>query len=76
MQSAKGWLFGCVCFTVGFVLQTVGTARLACRLPHDWVGIGIYGATTSLFTVCAFGFYIQWRKEKSKEIVRWSEGDG
>ena len=76
MQSAKGWLFGAICFTIGFVLQLIGTIRLAGRLPHDWVGIGIYGATAVLFAVCALGFYVQWRKEKPKERERGSEGDG
>ena len=67
MHSAKGWLFGAVCFAIGFVLQIVGTARLACRLPHDWVGMGIYGTTAVLFAICAFGFYIQWLKQRLKE---------
>ncbi len=69
MHSARGWLFGAVCFTIGTVLQVVGTARLAGRLPHDWVGIGIYGTTAVLFAICALGFYTQWRKEESKERV-------
>ena len=75
MHSARGWLFGAVCFTVGAVLQIVGTVRLAGRLPQDWVGIGIYGTTAVLFAVCALGFCIQWRKEESKGKTGESEGD-
>jgi hypothetical protein len=67
MQSANGWLFGAVCFSIGAVLQVIGTARLSGRMPHDWVGVGIYGATAILFAICALGFYIQWRKEKQQE---------
>ena len=76
MEGARGWLFGAVCFTIGFALQIIGTARLACRLPHDWAGIGIYSATAVLFAICALGFYIQWRKGKPKESARESKQDG
>jgi hypothetical protein len=73
MRSAKGWLFGAVCFTVGFALQVIVIARLACRLSHDWVGLGLYGASAVLFAICAFGFYIQYRKERQKEGARQPE---
>jgi hypothetical protein len=51
-------------------------ARLANRLPHDWVGLGLYATSAFLFVICAFGFYIQWKKEESKERAGESEGDG
>jgi hypothetical protein len=74
MRSAGGWLFGSVCFAIGSALQIVGTVRLTGRLPHDWVGIGIYGATAVLFAICALGFCIQWSKEKQRG--RAAEDDG
>jgi hypothetical protein len=76
MHSARGWLFGAVCFAIGTILQIVGTVRLAGRLPQDWVGIGIYSTTAVLFAICALGFYIQWRKEESEERAGGSEEDG
>jgi len=76
MRSAGGWLFGSVCFTVGSALQIFGTVRLAGRLPHDWVGIGIYGATAVLFAICALGFYVQSIRQRQQERGKVVEDDG
>jgi hypothetical protein len=64
ISRAHSWLIGTICAAVACILQAVGLARYVGRLPHDWVGIGLYSITLVAFAVAAFGFYVQWKRER------------
>ena len=64
MKRPTGLLTVAVCLTVACILQGVGLARYVTRLPHDWVGIGLYIAAAVGFAIAAIGFFIQWKKYK------------
>ena len=56
-----------VAATIACVLQIVALTRYVRRLPDDSVGIVLYVVTTVAFALAAFGFFIEWKKEKSRE---------
>ncbi|MFH1662680.1 MAG: hypothetical protein ABH934_02000 [Chloroflexota bacterium] len=47
------------------ILQVIGLVLYLGRSPNDWVGIGLYSATIIAFAVAAFGFFAQWKRQKS-----------
>jgi hypothetical protein len=63
-MKKSGWFFGAIMLAIGTILQLYGTIRYYGRLPEDMIGIGIYTLSTILFAIIAFGFFINWRKEK------------
>ena len=64
--KTRGLLIVAVFAIIACVLQVIGLVRYLGRLPEDWVGIGLYGATIIAFALVAVGFYNQWRQQKSK----------
>ena len=66
-KKSTTWLVLAFVASVASVLQAVGLARYAGRLPDDWVGIGLYAATLFFFAVAAFGFSVNWAKERRRE---------
>ena len=74
MQKSSGWLFAMVFAAIAFILEAVGAARYVPRLPHDWVGIGLYISASLLFAIATFGFYIKWTQERRKEKQERWEG--
>jgi len=64
ISKSQGWLIGAICAAIAFVLQAIGLARYISRLPEDWIGIGLYSFTLVAFAVAAFGFYVQWSRER------------
>jgi len=60
-------LIAAFCLVIACVLQAVFLARYVGRLPHDWVGIGLYSAALIGFALAATGFLIQWRRQKRVE---------
>ena len=63
-MKKSGWLIGAILISIGTIFQLYGTIRYYDRLPNDVIGIGIYSLSTILFAIVAFGFFINWRKEK------------
>jgi len=66
-------LIAAFCLIIAFALQSIFLARYVGRLPHDWVGIGLYGAALSGFALAAAGFIIQWGRQKRIEKHRLPE---
>ena len=63
MDKFKGFLAGAVFAAVACVLQIVGLIRYLQRLTDDWIGIGLYMATTIAFALAAHGFHAQWKRK-------------
>jgi hypothetical protein len=63
-MKKSGWLIGAILISFGTIFQLYGTIRYYDRLPDDMIGIGIYSLSTILFAIVAFGFFINWKKEK------------
>jgi hypothetical protein len=63
-MSKSGWLIGAILLTICTIFQLYGTIRYYDRIPDDMIGVGIYSLSTILFGIVAFGFFINWRKEK------------
>ena len=63
-MKKSGWLIGGILISIGTIFQIYGTIRYYGRLPDDMIGIGIYTLSTILFGIVAFGFFINWKKEK------------
>lgn len=66
MKSAK---LLAVLFTIGFILQVVGTIRYHARTPDDIVGIGIYVVVSAIIGVAAVVFCYRWIKETHREVT-------
>jgi hypothetical protein len=66
-SKSKGWLIGAVALTVACIFQVIGLIRYVGRLPDDRLGIVLSVVTIVAFALAAFGFFIRWNKEKSKE---------
>ena len=67
MKRSTAFLGAALCSSAGFIVQAVGLARYAGRLPDDWVAVGLYGAALVAFAIGAVGFSIQWRRELRRE---------
>ena len=67
MKRSTMLLIAAFCLIIAFILQAIFLARYVGRLPHDWVGIGLYGAALSGFALAATGFTIQWSRQKRLE---------
>ena len=65
IEKSRRLLILAVAAAIACILQVIGLVLYLCRLPNDWVGIGLYSATIIAFAVAAFGFFIQWRRQKS-----------
>ena len=73
MKRSTAFLGAALCSSAGFVAQAIGLARYVGRLPDDWVGVGLYGATLIAFAIGATGFSIRWRKELRREQEPWDK---
>jgi len=66
MKSAK---LLAVLFTIGFILQVVGTVRYSTLMPDDVVGIGIYVVVSAIIGVASIVFCYRWIKETHREVT-------
>jgi len=66
-SKSKGWLIGTVALSIACIFQVIGLIRYVGRLPDDRLGIVLFVVTIVAFALAAFGFYIRWKKDKSKE---------
>jgi len=64
ISKSTSFLIAGVCLAGACLLQGIGLARYVARLPHDWVGIGLYIAAVVGFAFAAVGFCLGWRGGK------------
>lgn len=72
-KKSNGWMFGTILLFICFLIQFIGTIRYYYRMPNDLIGLTIYTVTIIFFAISSFGFYINYKKEKEKNLLK---GDG
>jgi len=61
-RKARRWLFGAVCLAVCAILYVVS----AILFSGDWVRLGLSLVAAVGFAVGAFGFYLEWAKQRDR----------
>ena len=67
MKKTTVWKFGTLLLIICFFIQLIVTVRYYFRMPEDFVGIIIFTTAFIFFGIAAFGFFINWKKEKKYE---------
>lgn len=67
ISKSTSFLIAGACLASACLLQGIVLARHVARLPHDWVGIGLYIAAVVGFAFAAVGFCLGWIRGKRKE---------